>query len=180
MVVSRYIWPKLAVAVVLAILACTLPIEKARAQTPSVTLSVPSTTSLTEGDSSTDIAVTATLSAQRSTETTVQLSLSGMATEGTDYQAQNPLPSITIPASQTSASATLVVSVTDDNFWEGPEDIRVDGTASGGLTVTGATLVLEDNDSKPQINLRIEGPELHENQISKPVSYTHLTLPTKA
>ena len=46
---------------------------------------------------------------------------------------------------QTTASGTFVVSPVDDTLWEGEETIEVNGNA-GSLSVTGASLALEDND----------------------------------
>ena len=121
----------------------------AAAQT--VTLSVPQGTSLAEGAGNTDIIVTATLSASRASDTTVTLSLGGTA-RAADYRVVGSLPVITIQANQNSGSATLVLSPVDDNFYEGDETIAVNGSA-GGLTVVGASAKLEDNETKPTVNL---------------------------
>ena len=146
---------RVAVAVaVLAALLCLLVAAPAMAQTPGVTLTV-SPTSLAEDAGATDITVTATLSDIRSGATTVTLSLAGTATQGTDYTVSGTLPSISIPSGDTTASVTLVVTPRDDTFWEGDtnETIQVNGSATGGLTVTGAELEIEDDESRPGIEL---------------------------
>ena len=61
-----------------------------------------------------------------------------------------------IPSGQTTASGTFVVSLVDDTLWEGEETIEVNGSA-GSLTVTGASLALEDNDRVSAINLTYAG-----------------------
>ena len=138
-------------AALVLILLCVLTISDAAAQT--ITLSL-SPTSLTEDAGSADIAVTATLSATRSSATTITLSLAGTATEGegSDYTAQDPLPTITIPANTATGNTTLIVSPLDDTFWEGDETIEVNGSA-GSLTVTGATLTLTDDEERPELVL---------------------------
>ena len=141
----------IAVAVLAAVLAM-LPAAPAMAQTPAVTITV-APTSLSEDAGATDITVTATLSGMRSTPTTVTLSLAGTANQGRDYSVVGTLPTITVPAQQTERSANVIVAPTNDTFWEGDETIVVDGSATGGLAVAGATLTLSDNETRPSIIL---------------------------
>ena len=141
----------IAVAVLAAVLAL-LPAAPAAAQTPGVTLTV-SPTSLAEDAGATDIAVTATLSGVQSSATTVTLSLAGTANQGTDYSVVGTLPTITIPVGQTERSANVILTATDDTFWEGDETVVVNGSATGGLAVSGATLTLSDNETRPSIQL---------------------------
>ena len=144
---------RVAVAVaVLAALLCLLVAAPTMAQTPGVTLTV-SPTSLAEDAGATDIAVTATLSGVQSSATTVTLSLAGTATQGTDYSVAGTLPTITIPVGQTEGSANVILTATDDTFWEGDETVVVNGSATGGLAVSGATLTLSDNETRPIIQL---------------------------
>ena len=131
-------------------LVAAVAVTDAAAQT--VTLSVPQGTSLAEGGGSTDVTVTATLSAARTSATTVTLSLAGTATRQTDYAVADP-PPITIPAGQTERNATLFISPVDDTVYEGPESILVNGSA-GGLTVAGVSVPLTDNDLRPTIEVR--------------------------
>ena len=141
----------IAVAVLAAVLAL-LPAAPAMAQTPAVTITV-APTSLSESDVATDATVTATLSAMRSSTTTVTLLLAGTANQGTDYSVVGTLPTITIPAQQTEGSANVILAPTNDTFWEGDETIVVNGSATGGLAVAGATLTLSDNETRPSIIL---------------------------
>ena len=120
----------------------------ADAAAQGLTLSV-SRTTLAETAGSTDVTVTATLSAARTVSTTVTLSLGGTAAS-TDYGVQETLPDITIPANQTSAEATLIVSPVDDALYEGDETIAVNGAAAG-LVVTGASLTLTDSETPPTV-----------------------------
>ena len=137
-------------------------VTDAKAQDPTVTLTV-SPTRLAEGGGGADVAVTATLSATRAGPTTVALSLGGTATAPGDYTVlPSPLPSITIPAGDTAHAATLIVSTVDDTIYEGAESIEVSGSA-GGLTVTGASLTLEDNDQAPEIRIAYQFTRLHED-----------------
>ena len=137
-------------ATLLAVIAALLFAAPAAAQTPAVTITV-APTSLSEDAGATDITVTATLSAMRSSATTVTLSLAGTANQGTDYSVVGTLPAITIPAQQTEGSAIVIVAPTNDTSWEGDETIVVNGSATGGLAVAGATLTLSDNETRPSI-----------------------------
>ena len=149
-----------AVAVaVLAALLCLLVAAPAAAQTPAVTITV-APTSLSESDVATDVTVTATLSGVQSSATTVTLSLAGTANQGTDYSVVGTLPAITIPVGQTEGTANVILAPTNDTFWEGDETIVVDGSATGGLAVAGATLTLSDNETRPSIILYFD-PSLH-------------------
>ena len=113
----------------------------------SITLTV-QPNSLSEGDSATDVTVTATLDGGTtvSTATTVTLSLGGSAVSGTDYSAT--APTITIAAETATGTATFAIMPTDDGVVEGAENIVVSGTAMGGFTgtVNLATVTLTDND----------------------------------
>ena len=126
----------------------TAAVADAAAQ--GVTLSV-SPATLAEDAGTTDVTVTATLSAARTVDTTVSLSLGGTA-RTTDYTVLGSTPSITIPANQTSADATLVVSPVDDSFYEKDESVTVNGSA-GSLTVTGASLTLSDTETQPTLTI---------------------------
>ena len=126
-------------------------VTEVSAQEPTVSLSL-SRTSIAEDAGSTDVTVTATLSSARTSATTVTLSLGG-TTRSTDYSVVGSLPAITILASQTSGTGTLVLSPIDDNFFEGDETIEVNGTADGALTVIGASLTLADTEQQPMLRL---------------------------
>ena len=143
---------RLAGAGLIATLAWALPVADAEAQTIGLSLSE---TSVSEDAGAADVTVTATLSSSQTGSTTVTLSLAGTATSE-DYTVAGSLPSIVIPSGQTTASATFVVSLVDDTYWEGEEAIEVNGSASD-LIVTGASLVLTDNDRVSGILLAYGG-----------------------
>ena len=146
--------PRCCSAALALILMCVLTVTDAAAQT--VTLSLSPT--MTEEDAgSEDIAVTATLSAMRTSATTITLTLGGTAVGGAgkDYTTPAPLPTITIPANTMTGNTNLSVSPVDDTIYEGDETITVTGSA-GGLTVTGADLTLQDDETRPQIRLRAD------------------------
>ena len=69
---------------------------------------------------------------------------------------------ITIAAGRTSGSAAFTLTPTDDTLVEGNETITVGGTATGGLTVNGASLALTDDDREslpvdwPPISLAVD------------------------
>ena len=136
-----------------AALLCALPAAPAAAQT--VTLSVPAGTTLAEGVGSTDIVVTATASQALDAETTITLTLGGTAAQSSDYTV-DALPSITIAEGQTTGEATVVLSPVDDGFHEQRyETVTIDGSAAG-LTVTGASVDLTDNDTtRPRLSVRV-------------------------
>ena len=96
----------------------------------SITLSVVPD-SIGETDAAVDVIVTATLGSDTtsSVATVVTLALSGTATLDTDYTATDPLPTITIPAADSSATATIVITPSDDAIDEPAETIVVGGTA---------------------------------------------------
>ena len=113
----------------------------------AVSLSL-SPASVPEDGGAASVEVTATLDGAAGAQpTTVNVSVgrSGdSAVSGTDYQSVSGFV-VTIPAGQTSGSASFTFTPTDDQVAEGPEEITVRGTASG-LTVAGATLTLNDDD----------------------------------
>ena len=113
----------------------------------SITLTVRPNT-LGEGDSATNVTVTATFDGGTtvSAATTVTLSLGGTAVSGTDYSAT--APPITIPAETATGTATFAITPMEDSDGEGNENIVVSGTATGGFsgTVNSATVTLTDND----------------------------------
>ena len=103
------------------------------------------------GESAAATAVTVTASLNNSplpTATTVTVSRTGgTATSGTDYPAVTDFV-ITIPAEQTSGTATLSFDPTGDSLYEGNETVILTGTATG-LTADTATLTITDDDTAP-------------------------------
>ena len=127
-----------------------------------ITLSV-SPSELSEGDSLTDVTVTATLDGgtPAATDTQVALSLGGSAVgSGTDYTA-GTLPTITINGASPSAAESLSITLEDDRTVEGDETIVVQGTAAG-FTVTPATTYLRDQNTATgdpdKATLSLSGP----------------------
>ena len=95
------------------------------------------------------VTVTATLDVARSQDTEIALRLAGSATgNGVDYTAST-LPSITIDAGETTATATAfnITPIADDDR-EGHETIDILG-ASAGIAVAGVTVSLLDQDTTP-------------------------------
>ena len=129
---------------------------------PTVTLAT-SATSIAENAGS-SLTLTATLSGATDQNVTVVLGTSGTSTEGTDYtDGSGNIDDITITAGSTTG--TVSFTPTDDSIYEGNETAiiaisSVTGEASESGTQA-VTITITDNESAP-------------------VSYTHLTLPTKA
>ncbi len=108
--------------------------------------------SVAEGGGAKTARVTATLAgaATFATATTVTVAVGAAAdsaTEGTDYAAVAD-QTLTIAAGERSGHAEFTLTPTQDVLAEGAEAISLDGTATG-LTVTGATLSLTDDDAAP-------------------------------
>ena len=103
------------------------------------------------GESAAATAVTVTASLNNSplpTATTVTVSRTGgTATSGTDYPAVTDFV-ITIPAEQTSGTATLSFDPTGDGLYEGNETVILTGTVAG-LDAGAATLTITDDDTAP-------------------------------
>ena len=100
-----------------------------------------------EGATATTVTVAATMDAASASARTVSVSVGAAgdgATEGADYATVADF-SVTIPANDTSATATFTLTPTDDSAVEGDETITISG-AGDGLTVTGTTLKLVDDD----------------------------------
>ena len=114
----------------------------------SVTLSV-SPASASEDGGAQQIEVTAALAgAARSEATAVTVSVGAAgdsAASGTDYQAVADFV-LTIAPEALTGEATFTLTPADDEIAEGDEAITVHGTASG-LTVNGAELTLNDDDT---------------------------------
>src|SRR5262249_28876577 len=84
----------------------------------SATVSLSRTATVTAGG---DLTFTVTLSAPSSTDTTLNYSFGGTATDGSDYT--KTTISVTIPAGETSA--TVTVPTTIDNLVEGSETVSM-------------------------------------------------------
>ena len=137
-------------------------------QPESITLSV-SPDSILEDAGDTQVMVTATMSAARDTDTTVNLTLGGTAAEPADYTATSPA-SITIPKGQTTADGTLKITPVDDTVAEGDETITVSGE-SGARPVTSADITITDNETA-DITLSVSPEYIQEGQLAKQVVVT--------
>ena len=103
-----------------------------------------------ESASSVQLTVTGTLAgvSSRVIDTVVSLELGDdTATEGEDFQSATA--TLTIPAGQMSATATMTLGLLDDDIAEGNETLQVTGTVPGTITVTPADVVIEDDDQEP-------------------------------
>ena len=107
---------------------------------------------LAEGAGSTIITVTGTLDgAPQTANTPVTVSLSApgdTASEGTDYGTVADF-TLTIDAGETTGTATFALEPVDDGLDEEDESLTVGGTTTvSGLTVSEATLTIEDDDTR--------------------------------
>ena len=151
----------------------------------SVTLTDDDSTDLTltvdpasvgEGDGATTVTVTAatdgdTFKTARTVTVSVGKSGDG-ATSGTDYAAVSDF-TVTITAGQTSGTGTFTLTPTDDTLFEGDETITVAG-ASTGLTVTGASVTITDDDN-PALTLTANPSSVAETAGATEVTVTAST-----
>ncbi len=123
---------------------------------PRVELSLAPAT-LAEGAEETTVTVTATVKPPAgntsmdsfSDDTVIDLELGGTAKAGTDYTVKALPSSITILATQTTATADFTLTPVQDELYEGNETVEVSGTAAAGRTPSPATLTIMDNDPPP-------------------------------
>ena len=105
----------------------------------AIALSV-SPDTIAEDADATDVTVTATISEKRATDTVVNITLGGTATDPADYTATT-LNSITIPKGETTADGTLTITPVHDTETEVDETITVSG-ASGERRVSSADITI--------------------------------------
>ena len=127
-----------------------------------VTLSV-SPDTLSEGAGAATVTVTARLnSGTRGSDTPVAVTVgSGTAASGTDFATVSGF-TITIGANQVSGSGTFRLTPTDDSTDEPDETVAIGGSAKR-LTVTPATLTIEDNDDAPTVTLVLTPASIRES-----------------
>ena len=112
---------------------------------------------ISEDAGATGVTVTATRDTARDVETVVKLSLAGTARIQDDYTAALPV-TITIPANQTTGTATLTVTPVHDGLEESNETIRLYGTAICH-TVTTTDITLTNADPPPIAEtVHVSGP----------------------
>ena len=127
------------------------------------------------GESAAATTVTVTASLNNSplpTATTVTVSRTGgTATSGTDYPAVTDFV-ITIPAEQTSGTATLSFDPSGDSLAEGNETVILTGSATG-LTADTATLTITDDDPAPTaVTLSLNPAAVGESAAATAVTVT--------
>ncbi len=122
---------------------------------PTVRLSA-SPSSVGEGAGESAVTVTAAFSnaSTFARDTTVAVTVGAAddsAVSGADYA---PVPSfeISVPAGETTGTATFALAPIQDTLVEGDEGVAIGGAADG-LTVFGAGLVLTDDDAVPTVRL---------------------------
>ena len=140
--------PKLGTATV------TTTITDDDAAPTGITLSV-SPSAVTENGGAETVTVTAAVDggtqyAEEKTVTVTVGSGSDSATEGTDYASVGEL-SITIAAEAASGTEIFTLTPTDDDLYEGDEEVSISGTFE--VPVTGTVLTIEDDDEKPWFSI---------------------------
>ena len=134
---------------------------------------------VSEGAAPTAVTVTATLSngSTFTTDRTVTVTVGGgegaesddhVARPGTDFAKVSNV-AVTIPAGQTSGTATFTLTPTDDSMVEGDETIAVSGAADG-LTVHATTMTVTDDDEIPEVDLTADPASVDEG--SEPLAVT--------
>ena len=154
-----------------SVIAASVDVTVDDDETPSsgVTLSV-SPDSVSEGASATTVTVTASLNgATRGEATPVVVTVgSGTAESGTDFAAV-PGFTISIPANTRSHTGTFILTPTQDTLDEPDETVSVSGSVTG-LTVTGATVRITDDDDSPTVNLSLSDSSIGEDGGSTTVT----------
>ena len=104
-----------------------------------------------EDAGTTTVTVTGTLDrSPRDVPTEVALTVGASgdaAISGTDYAPVGAV-TLTIPAGQTSGTASFLLAPENDDIDESDETLAVSGTTAANLTVTGATVTLTDDDMR--------------------------------
>ena len=99
-----------------------------------------------------DLQVTGTLTGggSRTEDTSISLSVHGVtATDGDDYSPP-PDVTLTIPAGSLTGTATLTLTLVNDDLYEGEEQLAVRGSnADPGLPVDGVRVAIADDDTAP-------------------------------
>ncbi|MEB2785090.1 MBG domain-containing protein [Algoriphagus persicinus] len=113
-------------------------------------LSIAATTQAAED--ATDGLFTITTTKQFSSAVTVNITVGGTATEGTDYASVGT--SVTFPANQNTV--TIPIDVTADNIVEGDESVSITMTSTNNAAVSlsatsNASITITDNDTPPDV-----------------------------
>ena len=132
---------------------------------------------LDEGAGAAVIEVTGALdSGARESDTVISLSLGGgeaAASPGVDYEPVADF-SLTIPANETSATATFTLAPLDDRIDEADETVILTGiAANAGIGVPEAIgIVIADNDDAPVLALAVDPETIAENGGTATVTVT--------
>ncbi|MYD03329.1 MAG: hypothetical protein F4X06_13555, partial [Gammaproteobacteria bacterium] len=84
------------------------------------------------------------------------------ATEATDYDTVADFD-IAIDAGQTSASKSFTLTPKQDDLAEGAETITVGGAAGNGVTVSGDTITINDDETTPTVTLKLASATINES-----------------
>ena len=132
--------------------------------------------SVTEDDGEVQVQVTATLTGggTRTSDTAVTLSVYDVsAMAGADYTAASGILLI-IPAGQVSGTASLSVTLVDDDIYEGTETVAIRGSnEEPGLSVRGVRISIADDEEKPtEIRLVLDRDTIAEGGGSQQLRVT--------
>ena len=132
--------------------------------------------SVTEGGGEVQVQVTATLTGggTRMSDTAVTLSVYDVsAVAGADYTAASGILLI-IPAGQVSGTASLSVTLVDDDIYEGTETLAIRGSNEDpGLSVRGVRISIDDDEEKPtEIRLVLDRDTIAEGGGSQQLRVT--------
>ena len=132
--------------------------------------------SVTEDDGEVQVQVTATLTGggTRTSATAVTLSVYDVsAMAGADYTAASGILLI-IPAGQVSGTASLSVTLVDDDIYEGTETVAIRGSNEDpGLSVRGVRISIADDEEKPtEIRLVLDRDTIAEGGGSQQLRVT--------
>ena len=119
---------------------------------PTIDLSVDPGTIAEEGGSQ-DVMITGTASGLASMPITVDVSLSGTATNPGDYGVSEGEMSLTVAPLELTGNTVLSIITVDDPIYENDEEIMISGTVDGEVAGAPTTLTLADNETIPTIKL---------------------------
>ena len=155
----------------------TLTIEDDDEASSTVTLTV-APQRIDEGAAATEIEVTGALdSGARDSDTVISLSAGGgeaAASPGVDYEPVADF-SLTIPANETSATATFTLAPLEDRIDEADEAVLLTGIAVGDTEIgvpEAVGITIADNDDAPVLALEVDPARIAENGGTATVTVT--------
>ncbi len=127
-----------------------------------------------DGDVSVNVTAEITSPTRFSTDKIVVISVgdspNDSSAEGADYASVTDF-NLTIPAEQSSVVKAFTLKLSNDDIYELDETISVTGTLDG-VTVTPATITINDNEAKPTVTLSLTDASIVENGGSTNVKAT--------